>query len=77
MSKGLGISEPETAARLEGLLSLCHAAALNAAARNDEGELDRAVRRSAAVAEAMRALRWNNANRALLTEALALRLARS
>jgi DNA polymerase-3 subunit delta' len=77
MSKGLGNIEPETAARLDGLLALCHAAAVDAAARDDEIDLDRAVRRSVAVADALRTLRWNNPNRALLTEALALRLARS
>jgi DNA polymerase-3 subunit delta' len=77
MSKGLGNIEPETAARLDGLLSLCHAAAMNAAAGGDADELDRAVRRAEAVAEAVRTLRWRNPNRALLTEALALRLART
>jgi hypothetical protein len=77
MSKGLGNIEPETAARLDGLLALCHAAAMDAAARGDDAALDRGVRRSTALADALRTLRWNNPNRALLTEALALRLARS
>ena len=77
MSKGLGNSEPETVARLDGLLALCHSATVNAAASGDADQLDRAVRRATAVAEAVRTLRWSNANRALLTEALALRVARS
>jgi hypothetical protein len=38
--------------------------------------LDAALRRTQAVAEAAVTLRWRNPNRALLTEALALRLAR-
>jgi hypothetical protein len=77
MSKALGSSEPETAARLDGLLGLCRAAALDAAAAGDRQDLDRAVRRAAAIAEALRTLRWSNPNRALLSEALALRLART
>jgi DNA polymerase-3 subunit delta' len=77
MSKGLGSSEPETAARLDGLLALCRVAAVDAATAGDADALYRAVRRSEAVAEAARTLRWRTPNRALLTEALALRLARS
>jgi DNA polymerase-3 subunit delta' len=77
MSKGLGSIEPETAARLDGLLSLCRAAAVDAAASGDALQLDRAVRRAEVVAEAVRTLRWRNPNRTLLTEALALRLART
>jgi DNA polymerase-3 subunit delta' len=77
MSKGLGSSEPETAVRLDGLLALCRAAAVDAAAAGDADALYRAVRRSEAVAEAARTLRWRTPNRALLTEALALRLARA
>ena len=77
MSKGLGNSEPETVARLDGLLALCHQAAVDAAATGDADQLDRAVRRATAVAEAARTLRWSNANRNLLTETLALRLART
>jgi DNA polymerase-3 subunit delta' len=77
MSKGLGSSEAETAARLDGLLALCRSAALEAAAGNDREGLERAVRRAEAVAEAQRTLRWRNPNRPLLTEALALRLARA
>jgi DNA polymerase-3 subunit delta' len=76
MSKGLGSSEAEIAARLDGLLGLCSAAALQAAAAADREALDVALRRADAVAEAARTLRWRNPNRALLTEALALRLAR-
>jgi DNA polymerase III subunit delta' len=77
MSKGLGSSETDTAARLDGLFTLCRASALEAAASGDSEALYRAVRRADAVAEAQRTLRWRNPNRALLTEALALRLARS
>jgi len=77
MSKGLGNSEAETAARLDGLLGLCRSAALAAAAASDPDALDRTVRRAEAVAEALRTLRWRNPNRTLLTEALALRLART
>ena len=77
MSKGLGNSEAETAARLDGLLALCRDAAVAAAAAGDRDRLDHAVRRAEAVAEAQRTLRWRNPNRALLTEGLALRLARA
>jgi DNA polymerase III subunit delta' len=77
MSKTLGTSESETAARLDNLLGLCHAAARAAAAAGDVDGLDRHVRRAAAVDEALRTLRWRNPNRNLLTEALALRLART
>jgi DNA polymerase III delta' subunit len=77
MSKGLGSSEAETVARLDGLLALCQSATVEAAAAGDADRLNRAVRRATAVAEAVRTLRWSNANRGLLTEALALRLARS
>lgn len=77
MSKGLGTIEPETAARLDGLLSLCRTAAMDAATRGDAESLGRAVARAEAVAEASRTLRWRNPNRTLLTEALALRLART
>jgi DNA polymerase III subunit delta' len=77
MSKGLGNSEPETAARLDGLLALCRDAAVAAAASGDREALDHAVRQAEAVAEARRTLRWRNPNRVLLTEGLALRLARA
>jgi len=77
MGKGLGSSEAETAARLDGLLGLCRAAALDAAAAGDRDGLDRAVQRATAIAEALRTLRWRNPNRTLLSEALALRLART
>jgi DNA polymerase-3 subunit delta' len=77
MSKGLGNSEPETAARLDGLLGLCRTAALQAVASGDREASTRAVERAVAVAEALRTLRWRNPNRSLLTEALALRLART
>ncbi|MGD9762716.1 MAG: DNA polymerase III subunit delta' [Candidatus Binatia bacterium] len=77
MSKGLGRTEPETAARLEGLLAVCHAEAADAAARDDAAGLARAVRRADSVSEALSTLRRRNPNRPLLTEALALRLART
>jgi len=77
MSKGFGSSEPETVARLDGVLALCRAAALDAAAAGDTHGLDRAVRRATAISEALYTLRWRNPNRALLSEALALRLART
>jgi DNA polymerase III subunit delta' len=77
MSKGLGNSEAETTARLDGLLALCRDAAVAAAAAGDRDEFDRSVRRAEAVGEAVRTLRWRNPNRALLTEGLALRLARA
>ena len=77
MSKGLGNSEAETAARLDGLLALCRDAAVTAASAGDRDRLDHAVRRAEAVADALRTLRWRNPNRGLLTEALALRLARA
>jgi len=76
MSKGLGSNEADIAARLDGLLGLCGAAARDAAAGADPDGLDAALRRAQAVAEAAVTLRWRNPNRALLTEALALRLAR-
>jgi DNA polymerase III subunit delta' len=77
MSKGLGNSEGETTARLEGLLALCRDAAVTAASAGDRNGVDRAVRRAEATADALRMLRWSNSNRGLLTEALALRLARA
>jgi hypothetical protein len=77
MSKGLGNIEPETAARLDGLLSICREAAADATARGDRAALERAVLRATAVSEALSTLRWRNPNRALLTEALALRMART
>jgi DNA polymerase-3 subunit delta' len=77
MSKGLGNSEPETGARLDGLIGLCRAAALAAATAGDRAAFERAVEQAAAVVEAARTLRWRNPNRTLLTEALALRLARA
>lgn len=76
MSKGLGNTEQDTAARLDGLLALCHADATRAAVENDGAALRTAVQRADAVAEALTTLRRRNPNRALLTEALALRLAR-
>jgi len=77
MSKGLGNIEPETAARLDGLLSICREAAADATARGDRAALERAVLRATAVSEALSTLRWRNPNRALLTEALPLRMART
>jgi DNA polymerase-3 subunit delta' len=77
MSKGLGSGELEMTSRLDGLLRLCRNAALRAAAEGNPDALDRAVRQAQAVVEALRDLRWSNANRGLLSEALALRLART
>jgi len=77
MSKGFGKSEQETVARLDGLLTSCQSAARRAARGGDSAALNRALRRSEAVAEALRTLRRRNPNRALLGEALALRLARA
>lgn len=76
MSKGLGKTEQETAARLEGLFAGCRDDAAAAIAAGDAAGLGRAVRRGELVGEAARILRRRNPNRALLTEALALRLAR-
>jgi len=76
MGKGLGSNEADIAARLDGLLGLCGAAARQAATLGDADALEAALSRGEAVAEAARTLRWRNPNRALLTEALALRLAR-
>jgi len=76
MSKSLGKTEQETAARLDGLFGACRDAALDAAAAGDAAALAGALRRGEAVAEAQQTLRRRNPNRALLTEALALRLAR-
>ncbi|MGH7786062.1 MAG: DNA polymerase III subunit delta' [Candidatus Binatia bacterium] len=76
MSKGLGSTEQDTAARLDGLLALCHADATRAAADGDRPALRTAVQRAETVAEALVTLRRRNPNRTLLTEALALRLAR-
>lgn len=76
MSKGLGKTEQETAARLDGLLASCREDAVAAIAAGDPANLARAVRRGELVGEALTTLRRRNPNRALLTEALALRLAR-
>jgi len=76
MSNALGKTEQDTAARLAGLLAICHADAVAATAAADARALQRAVERSDAVGEALTTLRRRNPNRALLTEALALRLAR-
>ncbi len=76
MSKGLGTNEADVVAQLDGLLGLCRTVAVAAAAAADMDGLDAALRRVEHVAEAARTLRWRNPNRALLTEALALRLAR-
>lgn len=77
MSQSLGKTEPETVARLEGLLAACHADATAAAACGEADSLRRALGRAEAVAEALTTLRRRNPNRTLLTEALALRLARA
>lgn len=76
MSKGLGKTEQDTAARLDGLLAACHEEATAAAGRGEPERLARALRRGELVLEALQQLRRRNPNRALLTEALALRLAR-
>ncbi len=90
MSKALGRTEADMAARLEELLTSYHTAALQAAAgeadtRREAGvdagiraiEVESAVRGADHVANALKALRRRNPNRPLLAEALALRLARS
>ncbi len=77
MSKGLGSSEAEMTRRFEGLLALCRDAAVTAAETGQRDQLERAMRRADATIEALRTLRWRNPNRALLGEALALRLARA
>jgi len=77
MSQTLGKTEQDTAARLDGLLAACHAHATDAAARGESAALAAALERAAAVAETLATLRRRNPNRALLTEALALRLARA
>jgi DNA polymerase-3 subunit delta' len=76
MSKGLGKTEQETVARLDGLLASCRDDAASAIAAGDATGLARAVRHGEVVAEALTTLRRRNPNRALLTEALSLRLAR-
>ncbi|MDX2171401.1 MAG: DNA polymerase III subunit delta' [Deltaproteobacteria bacterium] len=76
MSQALGKTEPDTAARLDGLLAACHAEATAAATAGDRAALGRALARVEAVAEALATLRRRNPNRPLLTEALALRLSR-
>lgn len=82
MSKALGGTEPETAARLELLLSSYRDAVVHAVVDPppsgiDLRATDRAVRGGELVAEAIRTLRRRNPNRTLLLEALALRLARA
>jgi DNA polymerase-3 subunit delta' len=77
MSQSLGKTEPDTAARLDGLLAACHAEATAAAGAGDRAGLARALTRVEAVAEALATLRRRNPNRPLLTEALALRLSRT
>jgi DNA polymerase-3 subunit delta' len=76
MSRGLGKTEQETAARLDGLLATCRDDAVAAAASGERERLAQALRRAEAVADAVQTLRRRNPNRGLLTEALALRLAR-
>ncbi len=76
MSAALGRTEAETAARLEGLLATCHAEGIDAARQRDAARLAQAVGRAEVIGEALRTLRRRNPNRALLGEALALRLAR-
>ena len=76
MSKGLGKTEQETVARLDGLLASCRDDAAAAIAAGDQAGLARAVRRGEVVGEALQTVRRRNANRTLLTEGTALRLAR-
>lgn len=76
MSKEFGKTEQETAARLEGLLAACHDEATAAARDGAPERLVRALRRGEILADALQQLRRRNPNRALLTEAVALRLAR-
>jgi DNA polymerase III subunit delta' len=76
MSKALGQTEQETAARLDGLFAACRDDAVAAVAAGDPVRLARAVRRGELAAEAVQTLRRRNPNRTLLTEGLALRLAR-
>lgn len=76
MSKGLGKTEQETVARLDGLLARCRDDAAAAISAGDQRRLHQAVHRGEVVAEALTTLRRRNPNRALLTEALALRLGR-
>ncbi|MEO8601827.1 MAG: DNA polymerase III subunit delta' [bacterium] len=77
MSNALGKTEPETAARLTGLLTACHDTAVAAAATGEADGLAHALQQGEAVAEALSTLRRRNPNRTLLSEALALRLART
>ncbi len=77
MCKGLGKTEQETAARLEGLLAACHDEATAAARDGAHDRLTRALRRSEVLADALQLLRRRNPNRTLLTETVALRLARA
>jgi len=76
MSKALGKTEQETVARLDDLLASSRDDAVAAIAAGDPARLAQAVRRGEVVGEALQTLRRRNPNRALLTEALALRLAR-
>jgi hypothetical protein len=76
MSKALGKTEQDTAARLDGLLALCRDDAVAAIAAGDPTRFAQAVRRGEIAAEAVQTLRRRNPNRTLLTEGLALRLAR-
>lgn len=76
MSKALGKTEQETVARLDGLLASCRDDAAAAIAVGDATRLAVAVRRGELVAEALTTLRRRNPNRTLMTEGLALRLAR-
>lgn len=76
MSKALGSNDAEIAARLDGLLGLCGATALEAAAAGDRVALEAVLDRAGVALDAVTTLRWRNPNRALLTEALALQLAR-
>lgn len=77
MSRRLGGGETDTAANLEGLMAFYRERVLKAAAAGDQRELDRALRRAAVVAGALRTLRWRTPNRGLLADAVALRLARN
>jgi DNA polymerase-3 subunit delta' len=75
MSKVLGRTEPEMAARMEALLEWYRSEAVSAV-RDGDASPDRSVRGADAVSDALRTLRWRNPNRPLLAEALLLRLSR-
>lgn len=78
MSKALSGTEPETVARLDVLLGSYRDAAVAAVVEGESvGAADFPLRAAAHVARALRVLQRRNPNRALLLEALALRLAKA